>query len=822
MYMNNRLSVYPLKEKNEYFEVRILKTSKGTLSGYFNDFEKLDKAVSKYNGRYNIFFSLNQINPEIVARSENRLSNWAKETTSDKEIIRRKWILVDLDPIRPPGVSSSQAELEMSEAMALRIQEYLGEKGFSEPIVALSGNGYHLLYPVDLDNTKEITEVIRKFLQALNKKFSDEHVKVDTSTYNAARITKLYGTIACKGENTIDRPHRCSQIVSVPKTTKTVEMSLLQKVISENIPAKEVAKETAKKTTTFPKIQRRAWVGDVKKWLEDNGIEIDHCKSIEDGTCYVLKKCPWNEEHTDRAAYVIQFSNGNVVARCHHDSCAEHDWNSLVKRFGGKNMVDNDKKSPVEILMEIVQEQKHFLFHDSNDDAFVTVSNAENVQTYSVKSKEYQRLLTALYFQKTGRAVHKDAISCVVGSLEAQAVYMGEEKEVAKRCKLYNGSIYYHLGDKKGTVIVVDEKGYSYCQESPVPFLKSNGLGEQVLPQHSKTNFRNLTKKHWKFVTTEDKMMHDILLITRFVTDCPAPIGIYLGERGSSKTTSMKMDKLLVDPAAVLVKALPHGTRDMVATIKNQYMLCYDNIDEISNDQSNLFCIASTGGDYVGREMYTNDEEHRVKLYTRLNFTSINLPTDKADFYDRCVCLTLKRIEPIERKTEESVMNAFKEDIPFLLDRIFRILSKAMQLLPEVEISEFPRMADFAKWGYVIAEVLGYGGEVFLKAYEDNQRELIAKMLEEDSLATALISYIEKKKSFSGTATELLSELTFFADNNDIDTRWGWVKTVKSLGRRLENLQSPLRDYDIFVEKAKVNGKRLIYISKKPQTPKNQ
>jgi hypothetical protein len=47
---------------------------------------------------------------------------------------------------------------------------------------------------------------------------SDDQVSVDTGVYNAARIWKLYGTIACKGDNTPERPHRPARFIEVPET----------------------------------------------------------------------------------------------------------------------------------------------------------------------------------------------------------------------------------------------------------------------------------------------------------------------------------------------------------------------------------------------------------------------------------------------------------------------------------------------------------------------------------------------------------------------------------------------------------------------------
>ena len=58
--------------------------------------------------------------------------------------------------------------------------------------------------------------LVQHVLQALDARFSTERVKIDTSVYNAARICKVYGTLARKGDNRPDRPHRRAKILEVP------------------------------------------------------------------------------------------------------------------------------------------------------------------------------------------------------------------------------------------------------------------------------------------------------------------------------------------------------------------------------------------------------------------------------------------------------------------------------------------------------------------------------------------------------------------------------------------------------------------------------
>lgn len=133
-----------LVEPGQFTEVRLLNTKQGTLSGYYNDVDKLIEHIKRYDGNYNIYITMNALSEGIEARGKNHLKSYAKNTTSDKEIRCRRWILIDLDPERPAGISSTEQELKLSEELGRKIQGYLTDCGFPEPVTALSGNGFHL------------------------------------------------------------------------------------------------------------------------------------------------------------------------------------------------------------------------------------------------------------------------------------------------------------------------------------------------------------------------------------------------------------------------------------------------------------------------------------------------------------------------------------------------------------------------------------------------------------------------------------------------------------------------------------------------------
>ena len=81
-----------------------------------------------------------------------------------------------------------------------------------------SGNGTHLLYGIGLPNDDESRKLVMECLEALAFKFNDKRVKIDTSVGNAARIWKVPGTLAAKGDDMPERPHRRSKFLQVKQT----------------------------------------------------------------------------------------------------------------------------------------------------------------------------------------------------------------------------------------------------------------------------------------------------------------------------------------------------------------------------------------------------------------------------------------------------------------------------------------------------------------------------------------------------------------------------------------------------------------------------
>lgn len=313
--------------------------------GYYTDHDKLarDAAILDTTpGISGIYITLNRVNPVLLSRCANRIKKAGQKEpqTADGDIIRRSWFPIDIDPIRPAGISSSDDEHTAALKKAAIIKAYLTEMGWPDPIHADSGNGAHLLYQIDLPADQENTLIIRDCLKTLDQIFSDAQSAIDTAVANPARIWKLYGTRSRKGDHTIERPHRISHIITHPDSIEPVSVPCLMSLASLCMEPDQVEKPGISRSGTpgLSEPSRQSGISgviDLAEWLTRHGLSYSE-KPYHAGRLFVFDECPFSSAHKD-GAYAIQFANGGIFAGCHHTSCGGNSqrWHELRERFDG-------------------------------------------------------------------------------------------------------------------------------------------------------------------------------------------------------------------------------------------------------------------------------------------------------------------------------------------------------------------------------------------------------------------------------------------------------------------------------------------------------
>ncbi len=308
-------------------EVRALKTAQGTASGYFDDGDALMRSVRQLDEQHvpAVYATINPVVPALLARSANRVTAYARDTTQDAHIVRRSRLLIDLDARRPSGISATDAEHEAALARAVVIREYLRKREWPEPLYVDSGNGAHLIYAIDLLNDVDATQLVRGVLLVLAERFGDDVVEVDQSVHNAARIAKIPGTWARKGDNLPDRPHRQSRVIDRPDDFGTA-------VVAEE----QLAALVGEFKSRAPQSVSTALSGsfDLEAFLARH-LHVKRGPEPHDGALRWIVDCPFDSSHQGTSAAVLRLDAGRgaIIYKCQHNGCSDRRWEDVRARY---------------------------------------------------------------------------------------------------------------------------------------------------------------------------------------------------------------------------------------------------------------------------------------------------------------------------------------------------------------------------------------------------------------------------------------------------------------------------------------------------------
>lgn len=318
-----RKTIQALKDYEELFEVRFLEANgKRVSSGYFRDVEVMLDQLSRLNSSdSNVYITLNSIKPECYSRAQRdkfiQIVQGKIPTTSDTDIVGYEWLFIDADPKRPSGVSSTDEQLNQAKIVGNKVYVFMKNLGFNEPITAMSGNGIHLLYKIRLRNSDENKALIKNCLLVLDMLFSNDCVDIDKTNFNPARICKLYGTVARKGSNTAENPHRMSRLLSEGSKEPT-DKAYLEKLAAMLPVPEKPQKYNGYRPNEF----------DLEEWLIKYGLRYQKT-NYSDGIKYILEQCPFDSNHKGKDACIFQARSGAIGFHCFHNSCSDKTWKDV-------------------------------------------------------------------------------------------------------------------------------------------------------------------------------------------------------------------------------------------------------------------------------------------------------------------------------------------------------------------------------------------------------------------------------------------------------------------------------------------------------------
>ena len=466
------------------------------------------------------------------------------------------------------------------------------------------------------------------------------------------------------------------------------------------------------------------------------------------------------------------------------------------------------KPDPIKTLLQLVSCTQ--LHRGADGRPFVRVPVDDRFEFYELKSAAFRNWLVDTYVFKYQQAPSRCVLSRVVAVLEARAQFDGSLPAVHVRVAGFGEdgrhSYYLDLGDASGRAVEIRPGGWSLVQRPGVHFRRAAGMMPLAVPESGGTI--NLLRPYVNLGEL------DFRLFVAWLTSAIRPIGPYpplviYGEQGSAKTTLARVARLLIDPHSTPLLSEPKGTRDLMITALNNWLLAFDNVGALPGWLSDSFCRLAVGGGYATRSLYTDDQVTYLHAQRPLILNGIDDFVTRGDLIDRSVILHLLPVQPSDRRTERELWSSFQFDYSKILGSVLDTVAAAMRILPSVELDEVPRMADFAYWGEAVGRALGWPEQSFRSAYARNRRIATDNSIDDSAVADALFGSVPSSLKWSGAIGELHRQLTVIAGKQVASSR-RWPKNVAQFSSELRRLSPQLRVRGLSIAFSRSRDERLI------------
>ena len=477
---------------------------------------------------------------------------------------------------------------------------------------------------------------------------------------------------------------------------------------------------------------------------------------------------------------------------------------------------ETDSVSRASRLVKLAIDEGVELFHDDLGENYARVPVEDHSEVWRLQSNSFKDWIAKLLWDHKKDVPSTETLNSILAVLRAKAKFEGEKHSLFNRVATLGKEIWYDLTDQEWRAVRIAEDGWEIVSKPPILFKRYSHQAPQVNLQRG-GNLHDLLG----FINLQDSSQYLLMLVytvSCFIPEIPHPIAILYGPQGSGKTTLFCLLRSLIDPSITPTLSFSNKRADIVQQLSHNWAPFYDNLDSISGPNSDLLCRAVTGEGYTKRKNYSDDDDVIYSYRRCIGLNGVDVIVQRPDLLDRSILFGLERISPSERQEERKLLKRFEDKRPLLLGAIFDTLSKAIRIHPTINLSELPRMADFATWGCAIAVALGYSQEDFLTAYSLNYQMSNEEALQANPLGSVILEFMEKQDFWEGSATELFSALDSIVSSLEINTKSPlWPKAPHALTVRLNQVATNLRAMGISVETGGRSARKRIILLQKTQ-----
>ena len=362
------------------------------------------------------------------------------------------------------------------------------------------------------------------------------------------------------------------------------------------------------------------------------------------------------------------------------------------------------------------------LFHDANGNGYASIKVDGHLENWPLKSRRFGQWLLKCFYCDTGKAPGAQALTDARATITAKAVFEGQTRSVFRRIARHHDAIYLDLCNEQREVVEVGATGRRILPSEAVPvkFLRQDNAAS--LPTPGDEGVVESLQPFLNVQSQDDFRLMVAWLIGTLNPEGPFPVLVLQGEQGSSKSTTVRVLRSLVDPAVEPLRAPPRDERDLAIAASGNWIPALDNLSGVRPWLSDALCRLATGGGFATRELYSDDREVLFSQKRPVILNGIDSLAVAGDLRDRSLVIELPAIPPGEKRTEREFYRELEMVRPQVLGALLDAVSAALRNLDQVELQELPRMADFALWVAAAEEALAWEAGTFLSVRHRSRR----------------------------------------------------------------------------------------------------
>lgn len=402
--------------------------------------------------------------------------------------------------------------------------------------------------------------------------------------------------------------------------------------------------------------------------------------------------------------------------------------------------------------------------------------------------------LARAYYEETRSAPGASALADALSVLEGTAVDTDPEP-VALRVARHGEDLVLDLGQPDGRCVVISPGQWHVLPESPVLFRRTRLTSPLPIPARIAGGLDQL--RDLLNVSEPGFRLLVAWLVATLFPGIPHPILALSGEQGTAKSTTGRSLVCLLDPSPAPLRAAPKDMRAWTVQAAASWTVMLDNVSSIPAWFSDTLCKAVTGDGMVDRALYTDDDVTVLSFQRVIGMTTIDTGALRGDLAERLLLVELEPISPDKRRTDEEVKTAYENARPAILAAILDLTARVLIALPDVRVTELPRLADFAK---ILAALDTVNGWSTFEDFTALAAEITEAVIEADPFADAVRTLIQQRKSWAGTATMLTELLT------PNDPPKSWPRTPRAIAGHLRRVAPALRKNGIAIDFEREDG----------------